>query len=56
MTSIPAHIEPNTDIRLISAGDFTLDELTAIYNQTRVDYIDPHADEYRAPGGIHQDV
>lgn len=41
MTSIPAHIEPNTDIRLISAGDFTLDELTAIYNQTRVDYMIP---------------
>lgn len=31
----------NTDIKLIPASRFTIDELTAIYNQTRVDYMVP---------------
>jgi ribosomal protein S18 acetylase RimI-like enzyme len=31
----------NTTIKLIPASHFTIDELTAIYNQTRVDYLVP---------------
>lgn len=31
----------NIDIKLIPASQFTLDELTGIYNQTRVDYMVP---------------
>lgn len=31
----------NTAIKLIPASHFTIDELTAIYNQTRVDYLVP---------------
>jgi hypothetical protein len=29
------------DVKLIPASQFTLDELTGIYNQTRVDYMVP---------------
>lgn len=32
---------PNAAVRLIPASYFTIDELTAIYNQTRVDYLIP---------------
>ena len=31
----------NVAIKLIPASHFTIDELTAIYNQTRVDYLVP---------------
>lgn len=34
-------MSPNPDIELIPASRFTIDELTAIYNQTRVDYMVP---------------
>lgn len=34
-------IQTNPAIRLISASRFSIDELTAIYNQTRVDYMVP---------------
>lgn len=33
--------DPNESIQLIPASRFSLDELTAIYNQTRVDYMIP---------------
>lgn len=32
---------PSDDIKLVPASQFTLDELTGIYNQTRVDYMVP---------------
>jgi ribosomal protein S18 acetylase RimI-like enzyme len=32
---------PSGDIKLVPASQFTLDELTGIYNQTRVDYMVP---------------
>lgn len=32
---------PTTGLKLISAGRFTIEQLTAIYNQTRVDYMVP---------------
>jgi len=31
----------NTAIKLIPASQFTIEQLTAIYNQTRVDYLVP---------------
>jgi hypothetical protein len=33
--------DPNDSIQLIPASRFNYDELTAIYNQTRVDYMIP---------------
>ena len=41
MNFMPVHLEPSANIRLIPASQFTVDELTAIYNQTRVDYMIP---------------
>lgn len=41
MNFMTAPPEPNTNIQLMPAGQFTIDELTAIYNQTRVDYMIP---------------
>jgi len=31
----------NTAIKLVPASQFTIEQLTAIYNQTRVDYLLP---------------
>ncbi|NWF64881.1 MAG: GNAT family N-acetyltransferase [Chloroflexi bacterium] len=38
---MPSQFESNTNIRLIPASQFSIDELTSIYNQTRVDYMIP---------------
>lgn len=35
------HLHPQTSLQLIPASEFSIEELTTIYNQTRVDYMIP---------------
>lgn len=43
----------NDEIRLIPTSQFTIEQLTAIYNQTRVDYLVPMPMNAKTPGGLH---